>query len=157
MDLGSSSDSEHFGPEDYARLYGASIQKFLTYSIIGSATFVGYVQLALALHSSGPYSFGGSVLLVVVLVLLIVVLFTALAAARQYFLIATLHGSNELRLRGLENKLTGRSSRLIQWLTQAVHAFDWSSTKKEFKSNALFFVVSVIWAVAGLVLLFALG
>lgn len=154
--MGYSSDPEQFGREDYARLYDASIQKFLTYSIIGAATFVGYVQLALALHSSGPSSFGSLVLLVVVLVLLIVVLFTTLAAARQYFLIATLHGSNELRLRGLENRLTRNSSRPIQLLTQAVHAFDWSSTKKEFKSNALVFVVAVIWAVAVLVLLFAL-
>ena len=154
--MASTENPEQFSSEDYARLYSASTQKFLTYSIIGAATFVGYVELALALHSSGFFSFGGVVLFIVVLVLFLVVLFTALAAARQYFLIATLHGGNELRLRGLENKLTKDSTPVIQGLTKAVHAFDWSSTKKEFKSNALILVVGVIWVVAGLVLLFAL-
>ena len=149
--------SDTFGADDYARLYNGSIQKFLTYSIIGAATFVGYVQLSIELHSSGLSSFGATVLRLVVVVLFVVVIFTVLAAARQYFLIATLHGSTQLRMRGLENLLTEKSPRVFQLLTQVVHGFDWSSTKERFRSNALMLVIGVVWFAAALVLAFALS
>jgi hypothetical protein len=129
-------------------LFQASIQKFLAYTVVGAATFIGYVQLAIEAHGAQP-GYPGLVIKLVVFFLALVIGAAEVAAARQYFLIATLDG--ELGLTALERELTRSAAPLIANVTDYAHSFDYSARKPR-PANAL----TVITILIGLVILFVL-
>jgi len=93
-------------------------------------------------------------LLFVITALFVAILVATVAAARQYFFAAACHGSDLLRLRGLENKLVQDAPPLFAKFNRAFHGFDWSSGKP-YRSNHLIVVVALVLLVLLLVLLFA--
>ena len=149
-------ESQKYETEDYALLYNTSIQKFLTYSIIGAATFVGYVQLSIELHISGLSPIDHYELLFVIAALFVAVLFAAVAAARQYFFAAACHGSDRLRLRGFEDRLVQGAPAIFRLLNGASHGFDYSSDKPN-RANYLIGVIGLVCVVLILVLAFAIS
>jgi len=135
-------------------LYQASVQKFLAYSVVGSATFVGYVQLAIQSHLA-PRGPNAAFLGLIVLFLAIVVGIAVAAAARQYYLIAALELPTELGLMDLEDALTREAPPLIVNSTVFVRNFARSATRPR-AANFLTGAVALIMVAILLVLLYAI-
>jgi hypothetical protein len=138
-----------------ALLYHASLQKFLTYSIIAAATFVGYVPLALEAHGMAGNKAAELFLQLSVILLTGIIGAAVAAAARQYYLISKLESYERLDLRDLERQLTSGATPLIQNLTQSTHGINWSATNPR-RLNVLTAVVLLICVTLLLTLLFAL-
>ncbi|HLY77336.1 MAG TPA: hypothetical protein VKT21_05580 [Thermoplasmata archaeon] len=147
---------QKFTVEEYTLLYNTSIQKFLAYSIVGAATFVGFVQLSIELHASGLSPVDHLELLFVILAVFVAILAATVAAARQYFFAGACHGSQVLQLRGLESQLVQDAPRSFALFIGTFHGFDWNSARP-YRTNHLIVVVGLISLVLVLVLIFALS
>lgn len=131
------------------------MEKFLSYSVIAAATFVGFVQLAVVVHGTPPGTLSAVPLEVAVLVLGFVVAGALSAAARQFFLISVLEGPRGLGIRELEKALTKGSAPLLANLLAYSHAAEEGASSGR-TANLLSVTWMLLLGLLMLILLYAL-
>lgn len=154
-DTAPAKEPKHIESADLDRLYRACLEKFLSYSVVSAATFVGYVELAINVHNSSETGLPSVIPKLIVLALAFVFAGAVSAAARQFYLISLLEGHDRLGVRDLERSLTKVAAPIVINTMTYSHAAEESATTGRI-NNALTIAWGLLVALALLVLIYAL-